>query len=103
MTPRRPDPGNRNNCTHGTPVAEQPPVPTIERFVYDACGSQRCVDEPAAEAGDETEAGPLFQGMQHDPSAPLWDFAARHFSPALARWVDVRSGSHFRLRLPRPG
>ena len=77
MTPRRPDPGNRNNCTHGTPVAERAAgADNRGNFVYDACGSQRCVDQASGRVpATRTEAGPLFQGMQHDPSAPLWDFA----------------------------
>jgi RHS repeat-associated protein len=37
---------------------------------------------------DDGFAGQLFQGMRHDLSAPLTDFAPRHFSPALARWMD---------------
>ena len=47
---------------------------------------QDCFDDD--NAGGEIGTGPLFQGMRHDPSVPLNDFAARHFSPALARWID---------------
>ncbi len=33
-------------------------------------------------------AGQLFQGMRHDPSAPLIDFRHRDFSPTLKSWMD---------------
>ncbi len=47
---------------------------------------QHCFDD---DAGDESGEGwnQLFQGMRHDPSAPLMDFAARDHSPALKAWT----------------
>ena len=47
---------------------------------------QDCFDED--DSGDDVSAGPLFQGMRHDPSVPLTDFAARSFSPALKAWMQ---------------
>jgi RHS repeat-associated protein len=47
---------------------------------------QGCFDD---DAGDDVSAGPLFQGMRHDPSVPLTDFAPRHFSPAMKAWMPA--------------
>jgi hypothetical protein len=45
-------------------------------------------EQPPADPGEEIGEGPLFQGMRHDPSIPLMDFAARDFSPALQAWMQ---------------
>jgi RHS repeat-associated protein len=47
---------------------------------------QDCFDDD--DAGDGF-AGQLFQGMRHDPSVPLTDFARRHFSPTLKNWMPA--------------
>lgn len=47
---------------------------------------QHCFDDD--DAGDGFRAGHVFQGMRHDPSAPLPHFATRDFSPTLERWMQ---------------
>jgi hypothetical protein len=44
---------------------------------------QECFDDDAGESWNY-----LFQGLRHDPSTPLMNFAARNFSPAMRAWMN---------------
>jgi hypothetical protein len=43
---------------------------------------QDCFDD------DDVAEGPLFQGIRHDPSVPLVDFAPRDHIPAFKAWMQ---------------
>ncbi len=111
MTHHQPNPGNRNNRTHGRPTSrgaapDQTPSPILERFTYDAYGQHRPAEgERPADAGEEIgeEFNPLFQGMAYDPAAKLFGCAPRAFDPTVARWAPSDPAGYMEGRDPYPG